>query len=310
MKKIYLTIFCALGLAFSANAQLDFDFEDFSLGDVINQVPEIVLWPAAGITSSQVTTAQAFSGSQSVVTRPQAGALIDDILINLGNKNSGVWSIEWMMYVPAGATGFWNMQDDENFTSTETAQWNGQFFIGATQTGTAGFITWDQGTETVPYPEDQWFSITHVFDLDNSTQTLSIDGNLLLDGAPYETIIEPQLGITELVDRIGAVNYFAIDALNEYYVDDFRLVEGDLLSTNDFSLENFRVYPNPVQDRLNIESSSAVSEIAVYNVLGKEVLHSSPDRISPSIDMSALSSGAYLVRVSINGASKTIKVLK
>ena len=305
MKKIYLTIFCALGLAFSANAQVDFDFDNFSQGDVVGQAPEIVLWPASGITSSQVTTDQAFSGSQSVVTRPQAGSIIDDILINLGNKESGIWSVEFMTYVPAGATGFWNIQDDENFGSTAEAQWNGQFFIGATASGgSAGLVSWDQGTEVAAYPEDQWFSIIHVFDLDNGTHTLSIDGNLMLDAVAYnDTDGFP-------VDRIGAINYFAIDANNEYYVDDFRLVEGDLLSTNDFSLENFRVYPNPVQDRLNIESSSAVSEIAVYNVLGKEVLHSSPNRISPSIDMSALSSGAYLVKVSINGASKTIKVLK
>jgi hypothetical protein len=305
MKKIYLTIFCTLGLVFSTNAQVEFDFDEFFLGDVVGQVSEIVLWPAAGVTSSQVTTDQAFSGNQSVVTRPQSGGLVDDILINLGNKESGVWSVEFMTYVPAGATGFWNIQDDENFASTAEAQWNGQFFIGATASGgSAGLVTWDQGTEVAEYPEDQWFSIIHVFDLDNGTHTVSIDGNLMLDAVGYnDTDGFP-------VDRIGAVNFFAIDANNLYYVDDFRLVEGNLLSTNDFAIENFRVYPNPVQDRLNIESASVVSEITVYNVLGKEVLHSSPNEISPSIDMSSLSSGAYLVKVSINGASNTIKILK
>lgn len=299
-----MTLF-ALCFAFTANAQLEFDFDDFFVGDVVGQAPEIVLWPDPTITSSQVTIAQAFSGSQSIVTRPQAGDIIDDILINLGNKTTGLWSVEFMMYVPAGATGFWNIQDDETFSSTAEAQWNGQFFVGATGSGgSAGVISWDQGVEVAPYPDDEWFAITHVFDLDNGTHTLSIDGTLMLDAVAYNDTD----GIP--VDRIGAVNYFAIDANNEYYVDDFKLVEGDLLSTNEFSAANFSVYPNPVRDRLNIDTSSIVSEVVVYNVLGKVVLQSSPNKISPSIDMSGLNSGAYLVNVTIDGASKTIKILK
>lgn len=304
MKKVYL-LFLALGLTFTTNAQVEFDFDSFFVGDVVGQAPEIVLWPDPTVTSSQVTTAQAFSGTQSVVTRPQIGGNLDDILINLGNKSSGVWSVEFMMYVPSGATGFWNIQDDENFASTSEAQWNGQYFVGATASGgSVGQITWDQGPESVPYPENQWFAITHVFDLDNGLQTLSIDGNLLLDSVAYnDTDGMP-------VNRIGAVNYFAIDFQNEYYIDDFKLVEGDLLSTDQFSSENFSMYPNPVQDRLNIESSQVVNEVIVYNVLGKAVLQSTPNRISPSIDMSNLNSGAYLVKISIDGASKTVKVLK
>lgn len=305
MKKIYL-LFLGLIISFSASAQLDFDFEIFVPGDVVGQVPEIVLWPAAGVTSSQVTTEQAFSGSQSVVTRENDGTIIDDILINCGNVTSGVYSISWKMYVPAGKTGFWNIQDDETFTSTAEAQWNGQFFIGATASGgTAGQVTFDQDPNVgVPYPEDTWFDVIHVVDLDAGTHTLSIDGTLLLDAFPYaDTSGNP-------ADRVGAINYYAIDGDNRYYVDDFKLEAGDILSTNDLEGNNFAVYPNPVQDVMNIRSNEVVDNVQVYDVLGKLVMEVAPNAVSPTVNMSELTSGAYFVRVSINGSAKTVKVIK
>ena len=67
---------------------------------------------------------------------------------------------------------------------------------------------------------------------------------------------------------------------------------------------------NPVRDILNISSKAAVDIITVYDILGKIVLQDQPDVISPSINMGALASGAYLVNVTIGNASKTIKIIK
>jgi len=307
MKKIYLLL-SAFVITIAASAQVDINFDNMVLGDAVGQDPSIVLWPDPTVTSSQVSDEQANSGANSMVTREQDGTNLDDVLINLGNKNSGVWSVTWDFYVPAGKTGFWNMQNDETFMSTAEAQWNGQFFIGATASGgTAGAITFDQDPgPSAPYPEDAWFTITHVFDLDASpaTHTLDINGTTMLDAIEYQDT--GGLPATQ----IGAINYFAIDADNRYYVDNFRLVEGNLLSTDDFSATNFSVYPNPVQNILNIRSAQAVSNVAIFDVLGKEVMNINPNTISPQVDMSTLSSGAYFVRVSINGASKTVKVIK
>lgn len=290
-----------------ANAQFEQNFDSFSLGDVVGQAPNIVLWPAAGVTSSQVTTEQAFSGTNSMVTREQAGALVDDILINVGNKSGGVWSVQFMVYVPAGKVGFWNIQDDENFGSTADAQWNGQFFIGETASGGApGVISFDQGKFFAPYPEDTWFSVTHVLDLDNGTHTLDINGTSMLDEFPYLDTDG------NLAFQLGAINFYAIDANNRFFVDDFVLFEGNLLLSNDdFSETKFVAYPNPVtNNQLNIRSSESVDKVVIYDILGKEVLNISPNAISPKVDMSRLTSGVYLVNVTINGNSKTIKVIK
>jgi hypothetical protein len=124
-----------------------------------------------------------------------------------------------------------------------------------------------------------------------------------VDGAPFLTN-EFYIG-----SQLGAIDFFSIDANNEYWVDDVLYLD-EILGTDDFSAENFSVYPNPVQDVLNINTTSVVDTINVYDVLGKLVLQSQPDAVSPSIDMSTLSSGAYLVQVTIDNASKTVKVIK
>ncbi len=78
----------------------------------------------------------------------------------------------------------------------------------------------------------------------------------------------------------------------------------------DFNSEVFSIYPNPVQNVLNIKSATNIDSVVVYDILGKIVLQENPAKVSPSIDMSSLTSGAYLVKVTIGNASKTVKVLK
>lgn len=243
-----------------------------------------------------------------MLLRENPGATFDDILVNLGNQTSGTWSVAWKMYIPSGKVGFWNIQQYENVDPEP--HWNGQFFAGVTASGgSPGDITFDQDPAAIAaYPDDQWFSVIHVIDLDNGTNTTEINGTLLLDAVPYLGAI--QGGTPAPVYQLGSINYYSIDANNRYYIDDFQLVEGSLLSTTDFEGQSFEVYPNPVVDKLNIQSTEAVSSVSVYNVLGKLVHQSSPNTISPSIDMETYKSGIYFVEVIIGNSSKTVKVVK
>ena len=75
-----------------------------------------------------------------------------------------------------------------------------------------------------------------------------------------------------------------------------------------------RVYPNPVQDVLNIEvNASMTSEmsIAVYNITGQKVMETSANVNAgintPSINVSSLNSGIYFVTVKANGFENTMK---
>jgi hypothetical protein len=82
------------------------------------------------------------------------------------------------------------------------------------------------------------------------------------------------------------------------------------LSSDSFDNANFVAYPNPVKDIFNVSYSSEISSVRVLNLLGQEVITRDVNATSTQIDMSQLSSGAYIVNVTVGDTIKTIKVVK
>jgi hypothetical protein len=66
-------------------------------------------------------------------------------------------------------------------------------------------------------------------------------------------------------------------------------------------INNFKIYPNPVQDLLNIENTTTNSGntvVNIYDQLGKKVMSTQITQSISEIDISRLKKGFYLVRVS------------
>ena len=82
------------------------------------------------------------------------------------------------------------------------------------------------------------------------------------------------------------------------------------LATNTFNNSSFTFYPNPVKDVLNLSYSQNISKVQVINLLGQEMLVKTMNENQGQIDMSQLSSGTYLVKVTSEDQVKTIKVIK
>jgi hypothetical protein len=84
----------------------------------------------------------------------------------------------------------------------------------------------------------------------------------------------------------------------------------ETLSNQDFILNsNFVLYPNPVNDVLNINTDNGVVEdVVIHNLQGQQLLNDSFDHLSAvQIDISNFVQGVYLVTVN---NQKTIKVIK
>ncbi|GGW67950.1 putative secreted protein (Por secretion system target) [Winogradskyella epiphytica] len=94
------------------------------------------------------------------------------------------------------------------------------------------------------------------------------------------------------------------------YVDNIRINDEDL-SVIDFSNNTFTHNYNKSIKTLNLESSAAaMTSVEIYSVLGQNVLTKSLNATSESIDLSSLTDGVYLAKVSVDGHSETIKFMK
>src|SRR6218665_59607 len=81
------------------------------------------------------------------------------------------------------------------------------------------------------------------------------------------------------------------------------------LAVPGFDMSNFKAYPNPVKDVLNLDYIQDISAVAVYNLLGQQVLSKVINTNKEQLDMSGLTAGSYLVKVIAGDQMKTIKVI-
>lgn len=69
---------------------------------------------------------------------------------------------------------------------------------------------------------------------------------------------------------------------------------GAVLGLEDYTtLENFKLYPNPVSDTLNIQLDRDLEKIEIYSILGRMVF----TKTNSMINVSNLSSGMYIIKV-------------
>jgi len=173
---------------------------------------------------------------------------------------------------------------------------------------------------------------------DNSGRSISLssDGSVVAIGAPlndgsgsnaghvriYQNISSTWTQIGVDIDGTGVDyesgktvslssdgNIVAIGAYGSsgFYTGKVRMFNiSSVLSNNEFVLENFSIYPNPVSTTLTIQlqNNLELKTVVIYDSLGKKV----KEEITKTLNLSALSKGIYYVKVITNmgEATKTI----
>jgi hypothetical protein len=82
------------------------------------------------------------------------------------------------------------------------------------------------------------------------------------------------------------------------------------LANAGFEISGLEYYPNPVRDVFTIEANEIINGIQVYNVQGQLVATKSIHAKKDAIDLSALASGVYFLKIDSVGKSKNVKVVK
>lgn len=82
------------------------------------------------------------------------------------------------------------------------------------------------------------------------------------------------------------------------------------LANEDFQTNAFEYFPNPVSNILHLSAFTTIKDVIIINALGQYISNQSYDSKSIQIDMSDFTSGIYMIKVTSNNTSKTIKIVK
>lgn len=86
--------------------------------------------------------------------------------------------------------------------------------------------------------------------------------------------------------------------------------QNSTLAINENSLDGFKFYPNPVNSEINLSTNGKLENVAIFSLLGQQVSNTKINLDKTAIDVSALTSGVYLMKVEIDGQTGTYKFIK
>jgi len=265
-------------------------------------------------------------GTRSQVTFTNDGTQAYYVMVEGYASNTGTFTLTATCDVSIAAPANDNCDASEALT------------IGVPATGTTAGAT-DQGTgpddDTVCDPfdfhADVWYSVTLTGGPNDLTVTTTIPGGststeaglAVYGGTECDFLQTNELGCAGGDSTTGGTLTLPGLADGTYYVrvwsdgvaarieGTFDIVADATLSTQDF--DNglaFSYYPNPVNDNLALTAQKDIQNVSVYNMLGQEVVRTAPNAVNTEVNMSALQSGAYFVKVTIDNVTETVRVLK
>ncbi|SEP83650.1 Por secretion system C-terminal sorting domain-containing protein [Hyunsoonleella jejuensis] len=95
------------------------------------------------------------------------------------------------------------------------------------------------------------------------------------------------------------------------YFDNIYFSTSNVLGVDDFESTSFSVYPNPTQESWTIKAQNTkITNIKVYDVLGKNVMMLSPNTIETKIDGASLMKGIYFAKIETVSGTSSVKLVK
>lgn len=82
------------------------------------------------------------------------------------------------------------------------------------------------------------------------------------------------------------------------------------LSVSDISYSDFTYYPNPVNNQLTLKASTSIENIKIYNLSGQIITSLEPGSVQANVESENWSAGIYIMKVTINGVTRSFKIIK
>lgn len=296
MKNLILAFTCLI-IASLCCAQTNIyeDFDSYKAGEYLGTESNGIWTTWTNATGSPedtyVTDLLSYSGENSI--NLQSGGVVD-VVLPLGNENSGSWTLKFKMFVEESYGAYFNLL---HYFSAAASNWASQFYFNS---GGNGFLTVGGGLNDLgtnfTYPVDTWFEVKINIDVDGDYAELYFD-----DVSVYNWLWSE--GSTGPSNTIAALNLYPNGMDNEpdsYFVDNVSFHEYGLgLAELQRALN---VYPNPARNTFSINTEQN-SCIEIYNVLGKRIENFTTKNCQFVVDCSNWERGLYFIK-SINESGK------
>lgn len=225
MKKLLLfTTLITFVLGVSAQTTVfEDDFESYTLGmGVAEQSDNWTTWSDAPGTDEDALASDDYaqSGSNAMKVHEPTSSSANDMLLPLGNKTSGVYEVNFSMYIEAEYGGHFNIQHFE----APGNEWAFQTYFHG---GGDGMLQANGEEIDFSYPVDTWFLVELDIDIEDDETVVTIDG-VDVSTFPFSVNWQGNDGTNQL----GSLNIFAgvhqdetVDPL--FYIDDLEYIEID-----------------------------------------------------------------------------------
>ena len=145
----------------------------------------------------------------------------------------------------------------------------------------------------------------------NDSYTLNIGTS----NPPGQDLVGVEQGETITGLDINTTYFWSIDVVNCFGITTgttvWSFTTDAQLGVEENTLNSFTAYPNPTSGILNIKSTEEIDNVTVFNLLGQSVAKFGKNDITnSSIDLSELSKGLYLVKVTSGNNTETLRVTK
>jgi hypothetical protein len=258
------------------------------------------------LSNEVVLTYVGSSRNQKYIQDATGAILIDDndgIITTSYNVGDGITGIQGKLGSFGGVLQFIPQGDPGNATSTGNAI-------------SAQVVTIGDLTANFEDYESEWITINDVSfsDADGSAVFGSGQNYDITDGT-NTLVFRTAFSNADLIGEIIPSSSANITGLASEFNGTFQIFGTSLadivLGINNNIIEGFGTYPNPVSNGKFVlsTSSSDVKQVSIYNVLGKKVFVQSVSGIKSDIDVSLITSGVYILKVTEGNKTATSKLV-
>jgi len=116
---------------------------------------------------------------------------------------------------------------------------------------------------------------------------------------------------TEAMEKYMAFEIEVWNQAGSYIIDDVSITESIANSMNAIEVDQVRIYPNPANEFINIESlNSETVDVKIFDITGKFAFQWNSVRPDERINVQSLSKGVYVIEVSSDHNTSISKFIK